>query len=198
MDWIGHHCDIGHWGLSNPKFGCGPDDRIGPLEVSATAEFPPADAVWNTAGTYRIECKYPNDVEVVIAGGHKDIQGGTKWIGENGWIAVNRGHFDASNKEWCETYKRGKKQVAAAEEKMDFKLVVSNNHMVQFIDCIKSRQKTVAPVAVAHRSQTPGHLGYIASVVGRKLKWDAAKQEIVGDPEATKLMSRDFRAPWHV
>ena len=49
MDWIGHHCDIAHWGLSNPEFGCGPDDAIGPLEVSATAEFPPKTAVWNTA-----------------------------------------------------------------------------------------------------------------------------------------------------
>jgi predicted dehydrogenase len=68
MDWIGHHCDIGHWGLSNAKFGCGPDDRIGPLEVSATAEFPPKDAVWNTATKFRVECRYPNSIEVVIAG----------------------------------------------------------------------------------------------------------------------------------
>jgi predicted dehydrogenase len=198
MDWIGHHCDIGHWGLSNPKFGCGPDDQIGPLEVSATAEFPPADAVWNTAGKFRIECKYPNDVEVVIAGGHPDIQSGTKWIGQSGWVHVDRGRFEASNKEWGETYKRGKKPVEAAEAKMDFKLIASYNHMAQFIDCIKSRQKTVTPIEVAHRSQTPGHLGYIASVVGRKLTWDAAKQQIVGDPEATKMLSREFRAPWHL
>ena len=40
---------------------------------------------------------------------------------------------------------------------MDFKLVVSYNHNAQFIDCIKSRQKTIAPIEVAHRSQTPGH-----------------------------------------
>jgi predicted dehydrogenase len=198
MDWIGHHCDIAHWGLSNPRYGCGPDDQIGPLEVSATAEFPPKDAVWNTAGKYRIECRYPNGIEVIIAGGHDDIRGGTKWIGETGWISVNRGHFDASNKQWAETLKKGKRQVAEAEEKWAFKLMVSDNHMAQFIDCIKSRKKTITPVEVAHRSQTPGHLGYIASVVGRKLKWDAAKQEIIGDPEATRLMSKKFRAPWHV
>jgi hypothetical protein len=168
------------------------------LEVSATAEFPPADAVWNTAGKFRIECKYPHDVEVVIAGGHPDIKSGTKWIGQSGWIHVDRGRFEASNKEWGETYKRGKKPVEAAEAKMDFKLIASYNHMAQFIDCIKSRQKTVTPIEVAHRSQTPGHLGYIASVVGRKLTWDAAKQQIVGDPEATKMLSREFRAPWHL
>ena len=40
LDWIGHHGDIAHWGLSNPKYGCGPDDKVGPLEVSAKAEFP--------------------------------------------------------------------------------------------------------------------------------------------------------------
>jgi predicted dehydrogenase len=197
MDWIGHHCDIGHWGLSNAKYGCGPDDQIGPLEVSATAEFPSKDAVWNTAGKYRIECKYPNDIEVVIAGGHGDIRGGTKWFGESGWVWVDRGGFECSNPEWKEPLKNWKKG-KLIEEKMEFRLMASTNHNGQFIDCIKSRKKTVTPVEVAHRSQTPGHLGYIASVVGRKLKWDAAKQEIVGDPEATKLMSKTMRAPWHV
>jgi predicted dehydrogenase len=196
MDWIGHHCDIGHWGLSNPQFGCGPDDQIGPLEVSATATFPPKEAVWNTAGRYRVECKYPNHVEVVIAGGYRDIKSGTKWIGESGWVAVDRGAFNASNPEWVDTYKKGKKRVAAAEEKWAFPLMVSDNHMAQFIDCIKSRKKTITPIEIAHRSQTPGHLGYIASVVGRNLQWDAAKQEIVGDPEASKLMSYAFREPW--
>ena len=197
MDWIGHHCDIAHWGLSNPKYGCGPDDRIGPLEVSATAEFPAKDAIWNTAGKYRIECKYPNNVEVVIAGGHGDIRNGAKWIGETGWVWVDRGGFEGSKAEWQELLQHwGKgKQI---EEKMEFRLMVSTNHNAQFIDCVKSRQKTITPVEIAHRSQTPGHLGYIASVVGRTLKWDAARQEIVGDPEAAKLMTKDMRAPWHL
>jgi predicted dehydrogenase len=198
MDWIGHHCDIAHWGLSNPKFGCGPDDQVGPLELSATAEFPPQDATWNTATRYRIECQYPNHVELVIAGGHDDIRGGTKWIGEHGWVWVNRGAFDASDKEWVETLKRGKRRVEEAETKMSFPLMVSANHWGQFLDSIKSRQKTVTPIQVAHRSQTPGHLGYIASRVGRKLKWDAARQQIIGDAEASKLLAKTFRPPWHL
>ena len=108
---------------------------------------------------------------------------------------VDRGRFDASNKEWGETYRRGKKRVEAAEAKMDFKLMASYNHLAQFIDCIKSRQKTVTPIEVAHRSQTPGHLGYIASVVGRTLKWDAAKQEIVGDRGSGKAHVPRFPRP---
>src|SRR5262249_27077358 len=193
MDWIGHHGDIAHWGLSNAQYGVGPDDRIGPLEVSATAEFPPKEALWNTATKYRVECKYPNDIELVIAGGHPDIRSGTKWIGENGWVWVDRGGFETSDPKW-------KEEVQKLEEKKELKvqLPISPGHQREFLDCVKSRKPTLTPVEIAHRSQTPGHLGYIASVVGRKLKWDAAKQEIVGDAEASKLLALPMRAHWHL
>jgi predicted dehydrogenase len=193
MDWIGHHGDIAHWGLSSPKYGVGPDDQIGPLEVSATATFPPKDAVWNTATKFRVECKYPNDIEVVIAGGHGDIKGGTRWIGANGWVWVDRGKFETSEPKW-------KEEIKQREQKKDLAVLlpVSPGHERQFLDCVKSRKRTLTPVEIAHRSQTPGHLGYVASVVGRKLRWDAAKQQIIGDEEASKLLSRPMRAPWHL
>ena len=37
---------------------------------------------------------------MIIAGGHGDIRGGTKWIGTDGWVSVDRGGFDASNIDW--------------------------------------------------------------------------------------------------
>jgi predicted dehydrogenase len=193
MDWIGHHGDIAHWGLTNPKYGIGPDDQVGPLEVSATAKFPPKDAIWNTATEFRVECKYPNNIELVIAGGHKDVRSGTKWIGADGWVWVDRGRFDTSNPAW-------KEDITQREEKKDLAmpLPISPGHARQFLDCVKSRQRTLTPVEIAHRSQTPGHLGYIASVVGRTLRWDAAKQEILGDAEASKLLSQPMRAPWRL
>ncbi len=193
MDWIGHHCDIAHWGLSNPKYGCGPDDQIGPLELSSKAEFPAKDAIWNTATKFRIECKYPNNVEVVIAGGHPGIRGGAKWIGENGWVFVDRHTFETSDKNWIAEIRDKEKA-----KKLDIQLYDSPGHFREFVDSIKSRKRTLTPVEIAHRSQTPGHLGYIASVVGRTLKWDAVKQEIVGDPEASKLLAREMRPPWHL
>jgi predicted dehydrogenase len=193
MDWIGHHGDIAHWGLSNPKYGAGPDDKVGPLEVSAKAEFPAGEAVWNTATKYLVECRYPNDIDLVIAGGYPDIKGGTKWIGENGWVWVDRGRFETSDPKW-------KDEIRKREEKKDLTvaLSISPGHQREFLDCVKSRKKTLTPVEVAHRSQTPGHLGYIASVVGRKLRWDAAKQEIIGDAQASQLLSRAMRGPWHL
>jgi len=193
MDWIGHHNDIAHWGLANPEFGAGPDDAVGPLEVSATAEFPAKTDVWNTATKYRIECKYPNNIEYVIAGGYDEIQGGAKWMGPNGWVRVDRGTLDASNKDWI-------REIQKLDKAGSLKVPLYNSpgHHKEFLDSVKSRKRTLTPVEIAHRSQTPGHLGYIASVVGRKLKWDAVKQEIVGDPEATAMLSKKMRAPWHI
>src|SRR5579863_2064107 len=50
MDWIGHHGDIAHWGLGF--------DNTGPSEVEGHGEFPAANAVWNTATKYDVECTY--------------------------------------------------------------------------------------------------------------------------------------------
>ena len=179
LDWIGHHCDIAHWGLGF--------DNEGPSEVEGQGEFPPKDAVWNTCTKYRITCKYPKDIEMVIAGGHPDIKGGTKWIGTDGWVWVDRGGYDASNVDWF---------AQIPEDKHKVKLYESANHQKNFIDCVKSRQPTITPVETAHHSAIPGHLGLISMLVGRRIKWDARKEEIIGDAEATKLLTRPYRDPW--
>ncbi|HYG36387.1 MAG TPA: Gfo/Idh/MocA family oxidoreductase [Clostridia bacterium] len=182
LDWIGHHCDIAHWGLDCDSSG-------GPLEVEGHGEFPPKDAVWNTCTKYRIECKYPNDITMIIAGGHGDIRSGTKWIGTEGWVWVDRGGFSASEEDWF-------RQIPADRHKVKLHRSPNDNHQRDFIDCVKSRQPTVTPVEAAHRSAIPGHLGLISMLVGRKIKWNSAKEVIVGDAEAKKLMSRPYRAPW--
>jgi predicted dehydrogenase len=184
LDWIGHHCDIAHWGLGN-------DDKIGPVEVEGTGEFPPVDAIWNTCTKYRITAKYPADITMIIAGGHPDIRGGTKWIGTDGWVWVDRGNaFESSNKEWEDTR-------SLPEEKRKEKLTFTKGgHYRNFLDSVKSRQPAVAPVEVAHHSAIPGHLGLIAMLAGRKIKWDPEKEIILGDAEASKLLTRPYRAPW--
>lgn len=189
LDWIGHHCDIAHWGLNMDQTG-------GPLEVeSSVGEFPPANAIWNTCTKYRITLKYPNEITMVIAGGHNDIRGGAKWIGTDGWVSVDRGFFDASNLDWR----------AKLPDDCKVHLYESNNHQANFIACVKSRQPTITPAETGHHSTIPGHLGLISLLtghdengqrIGRKLKWDSEKQVIVDDPEASKLLGRDYRSPW--
>jgi predicted dehydrogenase len=188
IDWMGHHGDIAHWGLDF--------DRTGPLEIEGTGEFPPKDAVWNTCTKYRCTLKYPNGVTMTVAGGHPDIRSGTKWIGSEGWVWVDRGGFDASNPEW-KTWKDEVPEKLAkvrlhawAEER------VQKAHYRNFLDSVKSRKPSLTPAETAHNSLIPGHLSLIAMLVGRKIKWDAKKEKIVGDDEASKLLTRHYRSPW--
>lgn len=181
LDWIEHHGDIAHWGMDWDNTGA---SEIKPIQV----DFPAPDAVWNTATKYRTELAY-GDVTMVIAGGHDDIQGGTKFIGTDGWVWVNRGAFESSNPEF-----RKFSRLPEAQRKVS--LFKSPGHHRNFIDCVKSREKPLCTIEVGHRSATAGHLSLIALKVNRTIKWDPVKEEIIGDAEATKLMGRDYRAPW--
>ena len=190
MDWIGHHGDIAHWGLGF--------DATGPSEVEGHGEFPPANAVWNSATKYMIECKYrkeithyPVDVGVTIAGGYPEIMMGTKWIGTDGWVWVDRSGFDASNPAWATTD-------PLPEDLRKVKLYESGGHQRNFLDCVKSRKPTITPVETAHHSTIPGHLGLISMLVGRKVQWDVAQEKIVNDSAASELLSRPYRAPWQL
>ena len=79
------------------------------------------------------------------------------------------------------------------------RLTRSTNHYRNFIDCVKSRQPTITPVETAHHSTIPGHLGLISMLLGgRKLRWDVQKEEILGDSEATALMTRHYRSPYRM
>jgi predicted dehydrogenase len=181
LDWISHHCDIAHWGMDW--------DNSGPSEVEGQGELPPKDAIFNASPKYRVELKYPKNVTMVIAGGHNDIRSGTKWIGSEGWVSVDRGRFDASNADW----KRGR---TLPEELRKVKLYESRDHYRNFLDCIKSRQPTITPVETAHHSAIPGHLGLIAMMTGKKIRWDVKTETILDNPEASKLLTRSYRAPW--
>lgn len=70
------------------------------------------------------------------------------------------------------------------------------NHRKNFIDRVRSREKPVADIVIGHRSTIVPHLGNISVRTGRKLHWDAAKEEVVDDREASALLSRQARKPW--
>ncbi|MGB6696134.1 MAG: Gfo/Idh/MocA family oxidoreductase [Terracidiphilus sp.] len=190
MDWIGHHGDIAHWGLGF--------DSTGPSEVEGFGEFPPANAIWNTATKYTIACNYrkevtgyPNDVHMTIGGGSPAIAMGTKWIGTDGWVWVDRSGFDSSNPEWA-------KMDSLPDSLRKIPLYVSTEHRRNFLDSVRSRKPTIAPVQTAHHSTIPGHLGLISMLTGRKIHWDVAKEEILNDPGASELLSRPYRAPYRL
>ncbi len=197
LDWIGHHCDIAHWGMDS--------DNGGPSEIKPImADFPPRTDVWNTATKYRAELTYPGGITMTIAGGHPDIKGGTKWIGTDGWVWVDRGGFDCSKPELKQAIKAREganvverfRAPKLGDDIIKTRLYETKGHQRNFLDCIKSRKPTVTPVETAHHSAIPGHLSLISMMLNEPLKWDAAKEEIIGNEKASKMLGREYRGPY--
>jgi hypothetical protein len=111
---------------------------------------------------------------------------GVKFEGSDGWIFVTRGKIEASKPELL-TEPLG----ASAQ-----RLYVSNNHMENFFDCIRSRKTPVADAEIGHRSVSVCHLGVLAIRLGRKLNWDPAKETFINDKEANSYLAREMRKPW--
>jgi len=176
MDWIGHHNDIAHWSLDA--------DRSGPHAVEAVDWRFPETKVYDTPRDYEIVCEYAGGVRSSISNKNKL---GTKWIGEEGWVYVNRGKIQASDERLlAKDFNRGSK-----------KLFVSPGHMQNFLDCVRSRETCVAPAETAHRSITPGFLGYVSHQLGRKLVWDPQSEQVENDDEANRsLRLNPYRKPW--
>ncbi len=69
-------------------------------------------------------------------------------------------------------------------------------HMKDFLTAIENRSKPVADIEQGVTSSIASILANVSLQVGRSLQWDAAKGQIVNDPEANKLLMRPYRAPW--
>lgn len=176
MDWIGHHNDIAHWALDM--------DHAGPVKVEALGwQYPPTE-IYNTPHHYEIRCQYPDGVTTSISDQYPN---GLKLVGDEGWVFVTRERLDASDPRWARPdFDPGPVKVAEP-----------TRHARNFLDCVRSRRACLASAEIAHRSITPGHLGYVAQAVGRALEWDARREQILNDEEAEKtLKSFRYREPW--
>jgi predicted dehydrogenase len=180
LDWGCHHVDIACWGL-------GLDDT-GPFEVEGRGEFDTRHPVWNTIARFHVTARYAGGVEMIISGGYDEFLPGTKWIGEDGWIWVDRSGIDAQPRSLL-TSRAGPNEVHLPQ---------SAGHHEQFIDCVRTRGRTLTPAGVALRSTTPCWLGTIAITLGRKIRWDPVKMCILGDPAGERLLSRPMRNPWNL
>jgi predicted dehydrogenase len=65
-----------------------------------------------------------------------------------------------------------------------------------FLAAIKTGKRPVCDVELIHRSTNMSLLGMLSLKLGRSVEWDGEKEEIVGDPDANKLLRREYRKPW--
>lgn len=169
-----HHLDIAQWGLRM--------DDSGPTSIQGTATYHP-QGWYETPDTARITYTYANGVKLLCSLGKGGYPGGTTFEGEKGTIFVDRSKIVLNPPEM-------------AQHTGDVKLYVSNNHYQNFLDCVKTRKTPICDLEIGHRSATVCHLGDIAVRVGRPIKWDPIKEEIIGDSEAATWVSKNYCKPW--
>ncbi len=69
-------------------------------------------------------------------------------------------------------------------------------HAKNFVDCVKSRTTPNSDLESSHQVSATCHLANLSLKLGRKLRWDEATEDVIGDKEASALLSRAYRAPW--
>lgn len=177
-----HTIDLATWGNGT--------ELTGPVEIDGTGEFP-HDGLCDCAVAWDVNLKFANGVLMNFTDGKKNPLG-VRFEGTDGWVFVKEEHLggtvDAHPKELL------RKEIGPDE----VHLPVSNHHQQNFLDCVKSRARTVAPVEVAVRSDTLCQLSDIAMRLARKLRWDPDKEQFIDDEQANRMLERPMRSPWRL
>jgi predicted dehydrogenase len=181
-DWGAHHNDVAQWALGM--------DEGGPQGVMAmgTVASPTGGYTCHSQFIVRYEygrChEFAENVPVYCT---SDSQNGVWFEGKNGWLFVNRDRITASDK----------KIIDEPLSDSAVRLGTATNHMNNWLDCIKSRQKPAADVSIAHQSATVCHIGNIALrfYPGKHLTWKPSEERF-GEAEANEHLLRTMRAPW--
>lgn len=140
-------------------------------------------------------CHFPNGQKMVLSRGDKYWHGscGELFEGERGWAAAADGYSqpDVSSPELLAEYDTVVGEYVARTGR-------SLDHMRNFLDCVKSREQTVANPSVMHRSMSTVHAANICMWLGRDLEFDPATETFVNDDEANRLIARAERGPWTI
>ncbi len=160
-------------------------DDTGPVEFEDLGSEWPTDGLFTTATKVSFRARYANGVEFTCKTAQTESW---RLEGTEGWIEVR-------DDKWTSSPESLKTTVIGANE---IHLYKSNDHHRNFIDCIKSRQVTAAPVEIGHRSTSICLLGNIAMRLGRKLHWDPAAERFTDSEEANQMLSKPMRGPWYL
>jgi predicted dehydrogenase len=190
VDWGAHMIDVVLWALGGKplaamavggKYGYPDDIRETPDTQKSLIEFQGYSLLWE----HMIGCGV----------GPWQREHGVEFHGQNGMLVVDRGGFevvpetDALNQPGRVYRMTGKPRRSSSE---DFHFA----HVRNFIECLRTRERPAGDVEIGHTSIIPSHLANIAYRLGRRVGWDAEREEIPGDAEAQRFVGRAYRSPW--
>jgi len=167
-DWGAHHFDIIQWAL-------GMDDS-GPVDFLPKGHEGAEYQSHVYADGTKVWKNHPVKNGQMI-----------QFIGESGEVLVSRG-------DRLETTPAGLKDRPLKPG--DVHLYESHNHEGNWLECIKTRKPPICTAEIGHRTATICHLNGIAERLGRPIKWDPVKEEIIGDDSASRWLDRPRRTPY--
>jgi predicted dehydrogenase len=185
-DWGAHHVDIATWALGASDSG---PNKITPVSYSLPVEYekgyPKVSDQYNSPTKFEIHANMPGDIPLIIT---SEGDNGILFEGTQGRFFVNRGKLTGKPVEELESNPLPE---GAVEEV--YGGPVSENHTANFIEAMASREQPISDVWSHNRMLEICHLANIAIRLGRELKWDTAKREIIGDDEANAFLARESR-----
>jgi predicted dehydrogenase len=188
-NWGAHHLDIARWILG----------AAAPTEVSGSGgRFALTDG-GETPDVQEVLYQFPR---VVVSWTSSEISEGKPFtldiFGTKGMLSLTRAGFQVSPEMQAPPGTKEKQPLMEpiVAKSGDLSATLNPAHARNFLDCVKSRQRPNADVEEGHRTAVMCHLGNISMRLGRSIRWDAVAEEAVGDPEASHMLSRPYRAPW--
>jgi predicted dehydrogenase len=161
-------------------------DETGPVAIQATGKEDP-DSMYDVPVEFSVRYEFENP-RWVMAWDQPGSGGlNTQFIGPQATID---GFFRP-------TLVKGEADLSPTRSS-ELHLYESNDHFGNWLDCIASRKRPVYDVEIGHRVTSWSHLGNIAFLTGRKLRWDPVRQLFPDDPEANRLLQRPYREPWRL
>lgn len=190
-DWGAHHVDIACWAIGASDTG---PSKVAPVEYKLPVEYkdgyPVVDDQYNAATQFTLRVEMPNNVEMTIT---SEGDNGILFEGSEGRFFVNRGKIAGKP---VDELKENPLPEGAIEEVYGGK--VSANHTANFIEGMKARKQPISDVWSHNRMLEICHLSNIAMRLGRELKWDPIKREIIGDAQANAFLSRENRKGFEI
>jgi predicted dehydrogenase len=190
-DWGAHHMDVAHWALDV--------ENSGPLTIDGTkSQLPEIPGGFNTPKLVTVDYMYPGDVHVQMLAQQPGDEG-VLFEGDAGRMFVNRGRITGKPIEEQDANPSLKDAVMADVEKLyKGNTAKMGDHMGNFFEAWKFGKWPISDVESQHRSVSACHLGNLSIRLKRKLTWDAAKEQFVGDSEADNMLKRAQREPYKI
>jgi predicted dehydrogenase len=179
VNWGVHHLDIANWGC--PKL------TSDPFEFTCTGSYR-NDGLTDNINDWQAEFNYSSGLRMTFTDTGNPNKQGCQFEGDKGWVHVNRKGI------WAEPASLLEVNIKPNERHLH----ESKDHHRDFLNSVRTRRDPVSPVEAGHQASYIGLIAEISTRLKRKLKWDPAKEQFIGDDEANRLLTRPMRSPWHL